>query len=74
MPLLLKDCGLEGSTGSVQRCPTCQQATIHFHRPGQQAICGRCLCLLPQYKGQQEWHYAAPARNPHSAAAGLHSA
>jgi hypothetical protein len=42
MALLLKDCGLEGFKGSVQRCDECRRATVHFRRPGGWPICGVC--------------------------------
>jgi hypothetical protein len=47
MDLLLKDCGLEGFKGSVQRCPECRRATVHFHRPGGWPICGVCGVVAP---------------------------
>lgn len=42
MALLLKDCGLEGFKGSVQRCDECRRNTVHFRRAGGWPICGVC--------------------------------
>lgn len=42
MKLLLKDCGLEGCQGSVQRCEACARSTVHFARPGGWPVCGVC--------------------------------
>jgi hypothetical protein len=42
MRLLLKDCGLEGLKGTVQRCAECGRATVHFHRPASWPACGVC--------------------------------
>ena len=42
MALLLKDCGLEGFKGSVQRCAECERATVHFHRVASWPACGVC--------------------------------
>jgi hypothetical protein len=42
MAPLLKDCGLEGCSGSVQHCPDCQRATVHFRWPGGSPVCGWC--------------------------------
>lgn len=49
MALLLKDCGLEGFKGSVQRCADCRRATAHFRRPGGWPVCGVCGAIsLPR--------------------------
>jgi hypothetical protein len=42
MALLLKDCGLEGFKGSVQRCGECERQTVHFRRTGGWPVCGVC--------------------------------
>ncbi|MFO7167002.1 MAG: hypothetical protein DIU80_003140 [Chloroflexota bacterium] len=42
MAMLLKDCGLEGFRGSVQRCASCGRHTAHFRRPGGWPVCGVC--------------------------------
>ena len=49
MALLLKDCGLEGFKGSVQRCNDCNRPTVHFRRTGGWPICGMCGAIsLPR--------------------------
>ncbi|MEN9936919.1 MAG: hypothetical protein RLZZ387_3498 [Chloroflexota bacterium] len=64
MALLLKDCGLEGFKGSVQRCAECRRQTAHFHRPGGTPICGVCGCVssATALRAPAQAHRAARAK------------
>jgi hypothetical protein len=39
---LLKDSGLDGLRGTVERCDDCETATIHLAAPGGVAVCSVC--------------------------------
>jgi len=57
MALLLKDCGLEGFKGSVERCDACDRATVHFRRPGRRPVCGICGVLVGEASGREALGY-----------------
>ena len=56
MALLLKDCGLEGFKGSVQRCAECRRPTVHFRRPGGWPVCGVCGRIHEEHDEHEEEH------------------
>jgi hypothetical protein len=59
MPLLLKDCGLDGCKGTIQHCPECHRSTAHFARPGARPVCGRCSMAQPGSVTQRVWSMRA---------------
>lgn len=45
MRILLKDCGMDGMCGSVERCDECERPTAHFAARGGRPVCGVCGCV-----------------------------
>jgi hypothetical protein len=64
MPPRLKDCGLDGCCGSVQYCPECRRATVHFRWPDGVPVCGWC--------GQISTNEGAALAQPRAAAQPLY--